>query len=119
MLQPKMAEKASPAVPKNISKRALEYNCSVTKIPEESRVNWDNFYILPCSNDFSLVGMYTDFFDIMGVLYDNKNLRNDVLTHIKNEQRYYTRISSMYLPRKKLSFINWFVGITTVTIPAR
>ena len=24
----------------------------------------------------------------------------------------------MYLARKKLSFINWFVGITMVTIPA-
>ena len=57
-------------------------------------------------------------FDIMGVLYDNKNLRSNVLTHIKQEWRYYTRISSTYLAWKKLSFINWFVGITTVSIPA-
>ena len=113
-----MAEQVTTAIPKNISKRALEYRCSVSKIPEEYKVNWDNFYTLPCSNDFSLIGTFTEFFDIMGVLYDNKNLRNDGLTYIKKERRYYTRISSMYLARQKLSFINWFVGITTVTIPA-
>ena len=113
-----MAENLSPTTAKGISKRALEYRCSITKIPEESRVNWENFYTLPCSNDFSLIGMYTEFFDIMGVLYDKENLRSDVLTHIKQEWRYYTRISRTYLAHKKLSFVNWFVGITTVSIPA-
>ena len=118
MPQPKMAEKASPAEPKNISKRALDYQKSVTKIPEESRVNWDNFYTLPCSNDYSLIGTFTEFFDIMGVLYNHKNLRNDVLRHIKQERKYYSMISSTYLAWKKLSFINWYVGITTVKVPA-
>ena len=54
----------------------------------------------------------------MGVLYNHKNLRNDVLRHIKQERKYYSLISSTYLARKKLSFINWYVGITTVKVPA-
>ena len=118
MLQPKMAVNKSPAMVKGISKRALEYRCSITKIPEQSRVNLENFYILPCSNDFSLIGTYTEFFDIMGVLYNKENLRSDVLTHIKQEWRYYTRISRTYLAQKKLNFLNWFVGVADMSIPA-
>ena len=116
--QPKMADMVSPAEPKNISKRALEYRKSVKKIPEESRVNWDNFYTLPCSNEYSLIGTFTEFYDIMEVLYNHENLRNDVLRHIKHERKYYSMISSTYLAQKKLSFINWYVGITTVKVPA-
>ena len=54
----------------------------------------------------------------MGVLYNKENLRSDVLTHIKQEQRYYTRISQTYLAQKKLNFLNWFVGVIDMSIPA-
>ena len=54
----------------------------------------------------------------MGVLFNHMNLRNDVLKHIKQERKYYSSISSTYLARKKLSFINWYVGISNVKVPA-
>ena len=70
MLEPKMALNISSAKVTGISKRALKYRCSITKIPEKLKVNSENFYILPCSNDFSLIGTYTEFFDIIGTLYN-------------------------------------------------
>ena len=86
--------------------------------PGKLRVNLENFYVLPCSDDFSLIGTYTEFFDIIGILYNKENLREDVLTHIKQQCVYYTKISQSYLAWKKLNFLNWCVGVTDVNIPA-
>ena len=51
-------------------------------------------------------------------MYNKKKLREDVLTHIKQQCVYYTKVSQSYLARKKLDFISWFVGVTDVKIPA-
>ena len=113
-----MALNTSPAHVTGISKRALNYRCIINKIPEKWKVNSENFHVLPCSNDFSLVGTYTEFFDIIGILYNKKKLREDVLTHTKQQRVYYTKVSQSYLAQKKLDFISWFVGVTDVKIPA-
>ena len=113
-----MALNISPAHVTGISKRALNYRCTINKIPEKWKVNSENFYILPCSNDFSLVGTYTEFFDIIEILYNKKKLREDVLTHIKQQRGYYTKVSQSYLARKKLDFLHWYVGVTDVKITA-
>ena len=102
---PKWPLNISPAQVTGISKRALNYRCSINKILEKLKVNSENFYILPCSNDFSLIGTYTEFFDIIGILYNKKNLREDMLTHIKQQCVYYTKVSQSYLAQKKTQLL--------------
>ena len=50
--------------------------------------------------------------------WNKKKLRENVLTHIKQQHVYYTKVSQSYLAWKKLDFLSWFVGVTDVKIPA-
>lgn len=104
--------------PVDISPQLLKYNTPIKKIPEFWKVGENDYHYLPCSDDYSMVMIYSDLFEILGVLFDKDNLRNNVLSHIRKHQKYYDKVMQSYLHHKKLEFLNWLVGMTNNTIPA-
>ena len=104
---------------KDISTNFLPFMDYLVKIPEPQSVSEHNYYLLPCSNDYSLVTIYVDLFTILGVLFGIENLRDKVLLHIRRYWKYYHQISQTYLYRKRLNFIEWLTQMNTFQqIPA-
>ena len=85
----------------------------IEKIPEPQSVNEYNYYLLPCSNDYTLVTIYMDLFTILGVFFGIENLRAKVLSHIRRYWKYYYQTAKTYLHRKKLSFVEWLTQMNT------
>ena len=83
----------------------------IEKIPEPQKVNHQNFYQLPCSNDYSIVPIYDDLFKILSVLFGQENLRTKVLTHIRIHWKYHQKIAQLYLHWKKLSLAQWLTNM--------
>ena len=65
-----------------------------------------------------MVMIFSDLFEILGVLFDKHNLGNNVLSHIRKHWKYYEKVVQSYLHCKKLEFVNWLVGMTNNKIPA-
>ena len=74
--------------------------------------------LLPCSNDYSMLVLCDNPFDIVGVIYNKSDLRDHVLTHMKTNRKYYTLVSTNYLSKKKLDFVNWLSSMLTRNLPA-
>ena len=106
------------AMPQLKMTRSLEYTNIITKIPELKKVACSDYYLLPCANDHSLVVIYDNPFDILGVIYGIKDLCQKVLSHIKQSWKYYSEIGKSYLNLKKLDLVNWMVSLMTRDLPA-
>ena len=98
--------------------RSLGYIKVITKIPEFRKVECTDYHLLPCANDHSLVVIYDSPFDIVGVIYGIKDLCQKVLTHIKQNWKYYTEVGNSYLNLKKLDLLNWIVSMMMRNLPA-
>ena len=93
--------------------RKLGYVREIQKIPEAYRVDHLEHFQLPCSNDYSMLVLCDNPFNIVSVIYGIKNLCKHVLTHMKRYRKYYTSMSTTYLSKKKLDFINWPLSMLT------
>ena len=96
----------------------LGYVCEIQKIPEAYRVDQLEHFLLPCSNDNSMLVLCDNPFDRVSVIYRIKNLCKHVLTHLKTYRKYYTLVSTTYLSKKKLDFVNWLSSMMTKRLPA-
>ena len=85
----------------NLSNRKLKYTTDIHKIPEYLKFNEDELHLLQCSDTYSIVTLYDDFFDIICALYDMEDLQKQVLLHIKTNRRFYASVGSHYLKGKK------------------
>ena len=78
-----MASIVKSSISGDISPCLLEYNRQIMKMPELQKVSAHDYHQLPCAEDYSIVTIYSDLFVILGILFDEENLRNSVLTHIR------------------------------------
>ena len=69
----------------------LPYIDHIEKIPEPQKVSLQNYYLLPCSEDYAIVSIYSDLFKILSALFDQENLRTNVLTHVRKHWKYYKK----------------------------
>ena len=106
------------AMPQLKMTRSLECTNIITKIPELKKVACSDYYLLPCVNDHSLVVIYDNPFDILGVIYGIKDLHQKVLSHIKQNWKYYSEVGKSYLNLKKLDLVNWIVSVMMRDLPA-
>ena len=114
-----MASTGQPLISSEISSCLLTYNDHIMKIPEPEKVSIQNYHQLPCAEDYSIVSIYNDLFKILGILFDEENLRNKVLSHIRKHWRYYEKMAQVYLQCKKLSLAQWLVSMrSNKEIPA-
>ena len=97
--------------------RELGYINTIEKIPEAYRILQTEHYMLPCSNDYSMMVLYDNPFTIISIIYGMKNLRKSVILHLKRYRKYYATISVTYLNSKKLDYINWLSGMITKKLP--
>ena len=58
----------------SLSNRKLKYITDICKIPEYLKFNEDELHLLQCSDTYSIVTLYDDFFDIICALYDMEDL---------------------------------------------
>ena len=70
----------------------LPYIDHIEKIPEPQNVSLQNYYLLPCSEDYAIVSIYSDLFKILGALFNHGNLRTNVLTHVRKHWKYYEKL---------------------------
>ena len=80
----------------------LPFADHIGKIPELQSVNQQNYYQLPCSNDYALVSIYVDLFKILGVLFGVENLRTKVLSHIRKHWKYYHQTANILFTSEKV-----------------
>ena len=102
----------------NLSNSKLKYTMDIRKIPEYLKYNEDELHLLQCSDSYSIIALYDDFFDIICTLYDMEDLRKQVLLHIKTNRRFYARVGSHYLKGKKLKLIDWLSDMLYRKVPA-
>lgn len=57
-----------------ITQRNVKYKKLILKIPEQGIEMDYDYTVLPCLNTHSLLVMYDDFFKILGILYNRRNL---------------------------------------------
>ena len=112
-----MASKKS-SMPILNTTRHLEYVKSITKIPELGKITNLDYMFLPCANQYSLIILYENPYDLLGTIYGIKNLRQKVLLHIKQNRKYYQEVSKSYLASKKLDLIHWLGNMMTNNLPA-
>ena len=96
----------------------LGYTNNIEKIPEPYRINQWEHYMLPCSNDYSMMALCDNPFEIISAIYGMENVQNSVISHLKKYRKYYTTVSAEYLNTKKLYFLNWLSGMMTKKLPA-
>lgn len=114
-----MASTAKSSTSGDISLCLWEYNRQIMKIPELQKMSAHDYYRLPCVEYYSIVTVYSDLFVILGFLFDEENLRYNVLTHIRKHWRYYDKIVQPYLHLKKLNLAQWLVSMkSNINIPA-
>lgn len=82
----------------------LGYTNNIEKIPEPYRINQWEHYMLPCSNDYSMMALCDNPFEIISAIYGMENVQNSVISHLKKYRKYYTTVSAEYLNTKKLYF---------------
>ena len=100
----------SSRTPQIKTSRNLGYVTDIVKIPEQMRVENTNYYLLPFLNDYSLMGLYDNFFNILSAMLDKTDktvLCSNVLKHIKLNRKYYTEASKQYLGHKRLTLVDW------------
>ena len=88
---------SKPSKPILNTTRNLEYVKNITKIPEYRKVTHSDYILLPCVNQYSLIVLYENPFDLLGILYRIKDLHQKVLLHIKHNRKYYLEVSKSYL----------------------
>ena len=98
--------------------RNLEYVKKITKIPEFRKVTHSDYCLLPCANQYSLVVLYENLFDLFSIIYGIKDLHQKVLLHIKQNRKYYLEVSKSYLNSKKLDLVHWIANMMTNNLPA-
>ena len=101
-----------------ISQKLFKFSTTIKKIPEFWKVGEHDFHCLPCSNDYSLVTIHSDLFKILEGLFDQKDLKKKVLSHIKKHRKYYSMVSQSYLSRKKLLLATWLAWMMNNDLPA-
>ena len=97
--------------------RELGYISNIVKIPETHSVLQNEHYMLPCVNEYAMMGMFDNPIIIISTIFDTKNLRESVMLHLKRNRRYYAAISATYLNSKKLDYIHWLSAMITKRLP--
>ena len=82
------------------------------------KVDQMDYIMLPCSNEYLMIVLYDNPFDIIGVIYNAADLCEHILAHVKSNRRYYATVSNNYLNRKKLDLVNWLSSMLTRKLPA-
>ena len=99
-------------------KKSLTYKKDLPKIPEQGIKNVENHANLPCANTHSLLLVFDSFFTIVSILYDRRNLKQEVLDHIRSNYSYYKLSTYKLLTKKKLDLVDWLAGMQTKNLPA-
>ena len=102
----------------SLSNGKLKYITDIRKIPEYLKFNEDELHLLQCSDTYSIVTLYDNFFDIICALYDMEDLRKQVLLHIKTNRRFYASVGSHYLKGEKLKLVDWLSDMLYCMVPA-
>ena len=97
---------------------ALVYTQSITKLPEQGFKDASDYWILPCSNMYSVLQVFNDFFIIMNILYNHPQIKNEMLEHIRTHFNYYQQITYAILRRKKLDLADWLASMANKPLPA-
>ena len=97
--------------------RNLGYINTITKIPELKKVTHSDYCLLPCVAEYSLVVIYENPFEILGIIYGIEDLHQKVLLHIKQNRKYYLEVSKSYLNSKKLDLVHWIANMMTKNLP--
>ena len=97
--------------------RNLDYIDRIYKIPEYSKITYEDYILLPCARDYSMVVLIDNPLELCSILYGRKNLRKNVLSHIKKHRRYYQEISRTYLSSKRIDFITWMASMMVNVLP--
>ena len=90
----------------------------MSKIPEQGLKHIESQPNLPCSNTHSLIQVYDNFFTIMSIIYDWKNLKQDMLEHIRAQYGYYKLSAQKLLTKKKLDLADWLTSMKCKDLPA-
>ena len=98
--------------------KTLTYRKEVLKIPEQRLRNAEDYSTLPCSNTYSLLQVYDNFFIIMSILYDQPDLKKEVLDHIRSQYGYYKQSTYKLLTKKKLDLVDWLAAMQNKDLPA-
>ena len=105
------------AMPVLKTTRNLEYTNIITKIPELKKVTYSEYCLLPCVTEYSLVVIYENLFELLGIIYGIEDLCQKVLLHIKQKRKYYLEVSKSYLNSKKLDLVHWIANMMTKNLP--
>ena len=97
---------------------ALVYTQSITKLPEQGFTDASEYWILPCSNMYSVLQVFNDFFIIIDILYNRLQIKNEMLEHIRTHFNYYQQITYAILKRKKLDLSEWLACMANKPLPA-
>ena len=89
------------AMPVLKTTRNLEYTNIITKIPELKKVTHSDYCLLPCEAEYSLVVIYENPFDLLGIIYGIEDLHQKVLLHIKQKQEILLRGKQIILELKE------------------
>ena len=71
--------------------RNLGYTKYITKIPEYRSITYSDFIYLPCANQYSLIVLFEDPFELFRIIYGITDLRQKVLLHIKKKTENITK----------------------------
>ena len=105
------------SIPVLITTRNLGYTKNITKIPEYRSVSHSDYILLPCADQYSLIVLYENPFELLNIIYGIMDLHHKVLLHIKKKRKYYLKVSKSYLSSKKLDLVHWIANMMTKNLP--
>ena len=88
------------------------------KLREKGFIEVSDYWILPCSNKYSVLQVFNDFFVIMNILYNCPRIKNEMLEHIRIHFNLYEQITNAILRRKKLHLADWLASMSNKPLPA-
>ena len=97
--------------------RNLGYIRHITKIPEYRSITYSDYIYLPCANQYSLIVLFENPFELFSILFGITDLHQKVLLHIKKNRKYYLEVSKSFLNLKKLDLIHWIASMMTNKLP--
>ena len=97
--------------------RNLEYIDRINKIPEYRKITNEDYIYLPCATDYSMVVLIENPLELFSILYGHKDLRKNVLSHIKKHRKYYQDVSRNYLSLKRIDFVTWMASMMVNVLP--
>ena len=98
--------------------RNLGYATTITKIPEYRSITDSDYIYLPCVNQYSLIVLFQNPFELFSILFGVTDLHQKVLLHIKLNRKYYLEVSKSFLNSKKLDLIHWIASMMRNKLPA-